>query len=67
MSDHAIAHDASQAADSEPLFDREELSQFDADDSTAGSAIGKMLTMFFVYTILAMGIAGYWTYISMAQ
>ncbi len=43
-------------------FDKTELEQFDKDDVTAGSAIGRMLAVIFLYTILAMSIAGWWTY-----
>lgn len=46
----------------EPLFNNEELKQFDADDSQAGGAIGKMLTVLFLYTIAVMSIAAIWTY-----
>ena len=43
-------------------FEREELAQFDADDVTAGKAIGVMLSLFFLYTMIAMSIVGYWTF-----
>lgn len=33
------------------------MHQFDADDTEAGRAIGKMLSLFFVYTVFAMGVA----------
>lgn len=56
MSDHA-----SQDA---PLFSAVEVEQFSADDVTAGGAIGKMLSALFLYTILAMAIAGWWTHTS---
>ena len=45
-------------------FEREELAQFDADDVTAGKAIGVMLSLFFLYTMVAMSIVGYWTFCS---
>jgi len=35
-------------------FNSNELQQFDADDAHAGSAIGKMLALFFLYTVIAM-------------
>lgn len=44
------------------LFSAVEIEQFDADDVTAGGAIGRMLSALFLYTVLAMGIAGWWTY-----
>ena len=43
-------------------FEREELAQFDADDVIAGKAIGIMLSLFFLYTMIAMSIVGYWTF-----
>ena len=50
----------------ENLFEREELAQFDADDVNAGKAIGVMLSLFFLYTMFAMSIAGLWTYFAMS-
>jgi hypothetical protein len=44
-----------------PLFEDDELAQFDADDVTAGSAICKMLSLFFLYTVIAMALVGLWT------
>ncbi len=61
MSDHA-SHDI--ASDDAPLFSAVEVEQFEADDVVAGSAIGKMLSALFLYTIFAMGIASWWTYSS---
>jgi hypothetical protein len=43
------------------LFDREELTQFAADDAEAGRRIGKILSALFIYTLLAMSIATWWT------
>jgi len=63
MSDTAT-HDAASALHEEPLFSPVEIEQFSADDVVAGSAIGKMLSALFLYTIVAMGIAGWWTYSS---
>ena len=48
------------------LFSAVEIEQFGADDVTAGGAIGKMLSALFLYTVVAMGIAGWWTYTSIA-
>jgi hypothetical protein len=44
-----------------PLFEDDELKQFDADDVQAGSAICKMLSLFFLYTVIAMAVVGLWT------
>lgn len=48
----------------EPQFSPQEIAQFDADDAECGGALGKMLSLFFLYTIAAMSIAATWTFIS---
>jgi hypothetical protein len=48
--------------ESEPLFTDEEIKQFDADDTQVGGAIGKMLSVFFLYTVVAMSIVAWWTF-----
>lgn len=53
-------HGAAAAVEA-PLFDRTELEQFDQDDQSAGRAIGKMLTLFFFYTVIAMSLVVWWT------
>ena len=55
------------ATTEEPLFEDDELAQFDADDVTAGGAICKMLSLFFLYTVIAMALVGYWTYSSLME
>ena len=62
MSDHA-SHETTAAADA-PLFSPAEVEQFAADDVTAGGAIGKLLSALFLYTVIAMSIAGWWTWSS---
>ena len=47
---------------SENRFSREELAQFDSDDTTAGRNIGKMLAIMFLYTIIVMSLAAWWTF-----
>lgn len=55
------ANDRSQ--DDEPsLFSREELRQFVADDADAGRHIGKILASLFIYTLIAMTAATWWTF-----
>jgi len=61
MSDAAHS-DAHAASHEESLFSPVEVEQFAADDVEAGGAIGKMLSALFLYTVLAMGISGWWTY-----
>ena len=64
MSDaHAHETPASAAASGE-LFDKQELLEFTEDDVTAGRNIGKMLSILFIYTLIAMSIASTWTYFS---
>jgi len=46
----------------EPLFDAEELAEFDRDDVAAGGNICRMLSFFFFYTVIAMAISCLWTY-----
>jgi hypothetical protein len=64
MSHAAAAPHAHPGASEDDAVDfaREELHQFDNDDYEAGSNIGKMLSMFFLYTVLVMGISAYVTY-----
>jgi hypothetical protein len=50
-----------QTADG-PLFDRDTLKQFEADDQQAGGNIGKMLALFFLYTVIVMSIVAAWTF-----
>lgn len=52
--------DAATTSD-KPLFTAVEIEQFEADDVVAGSAIGKMLSILFLYTVLAMTFVGWWT------
>lgn len=58
MTDHASATD-------KQLFSAVEIEQFEADDVVAGSAIGKMLSMLFLYTVLAMSLVVWWTFSSL--
>ena len=56
-------HETTAPAEStEPMFEDHELAQFDEDYTTAGRAICKMLSLFFLYTVIAMALVGYWTY-----
>lgn len=45
----------------DPLFTPQELAEFDKDDVQAGSVIGKMLALFFIYTVVVMSLAAWWT------
>lgn len=46
------------------LFNHQERAQFDLDDVAAGRAIGKMLGLFFLYTVIVMSAVAWWTYSS---
>lgn len=50
-----------------PMFSAVEVEQFEADDVVAGSAIGKMLSVLFLYTVLAMSFVGWWTYTALQE
>jgi len=63
MSD-TVSHAAATPEHAAELFSPVEIAQFGADDVTAGGAIGKMLSALFLYTVFAMGLAGWWTYSS---
>lgn len=43
-------------------FSKEELRHFEDEDAEAGSAIGKMLSLFFFYTVIVMTISSVATY-----
>ena len=58
---------ATATTPSENMFEPEELAQFDADDVVAGKAIGVMLSLFFLYTMIAMSIVGLWTFRSIFE
>ncbi|MCA8993891.1 MAG: hypothetical protein KDA88_18035 [Planctomycetaceae bacterium] len=55
MSEHTASEHAT--AEAQNLFTQAELKQFEADDAEAGQAIGKMLSMFFFYTVIVMIIS----------
>lgn len=62
----AAATAASETAADEPLFTPAELREFDADDVEAGKNLCKMLSLFFVYTVIAMGAMTFITYYFLA-
>jgi len=74
MSEHDATETAAAESHAHPapnlplneLFEPNEIAQFEADDTEAGKNIGKMLSIFFLYTLIAMSIAGYWTYRSVS-
>lgn len=58
--EHA-AHAAATSEQAKELFTKGELQQFDADDDMAGGTIGKMLALFFLYTVIVMTVVAWWT------
>lgn len=60
---HSVAHEGSTIVKAtEPPFDREQIAEFDQEDREAGGAIGKMLALFFFYTVIVMTFVAWWTY-----
>jgi hypothetical protein len=59
---HAAAPAATTDASAEPLFTAAEVREFDADDVEAGRNLCKMLSLFFFYTVIVMGLSTYITY-----
>lgn len=51
----------------EQLFEPDELAQFDTEDVQAGANIGKMLALFFLYTVIVMSLVAWWTYASIVD
>lgn len=64
MTDHdtAVPHAEAHPTADAPLFSAAELREFDADDVEAGKNICKMLSLFFFYTVIVMGLSTYVTY-----
>jgi hypothetical protein len=64
MTDHdtAVPHAEAHPTTDAPLFSPAELREFDADDVEAGKNICKMLSLFFFYTVIVMGLSTYVTY-----
>lgn len=57
MSEHSHTQD-----EPEIPFSPQEVRQFDEDDAEAGRAIGKMLSIMFLYTTIVMTISALMTY-----
>jgi len=54
-------------SDNDAHFTATDVQQFEADDVVAGSAIGKMLSALFLYTVLAMSFVAWWTFSSVSE
>ena len=61
----ALAEPKHEEHTAEPFDDHfrpADIDGFTADDTVAGSAIGKMLAILFLYTVLAMTLTTWWTF-----
>lgn len=55
------SHAGNEPLDPAKVFDSEQIRELEADDAKAGSVIGKMLALFFLYTVIVMSIVAWWT------
>lgn len=55
-------HAAPETASDQPIFTPAEIREFDADDVEAGRNLCKMLSLFFFYTVIVMGLSTFITY-----
>ena len=61
----AVAESEQAEESTEPFddhFERVDIEQFSDDDTAAGTAIGKMLALFFLYTVIVMSLSAWWTF-----
>jgi hypothetical protein len=58
----APAHDDPPSPGEGGPFNEHQIEQFEEDDGDAGRAIGKMLAIFFLYTVIVMSGVGWWTF-----
>ncbi len=56
-----------QAAPFDDHFSPVDIDHFSDDDTVAGGAIGKMLALFFLYTIIGLSISAWWSYSSIGE
>lgn len=65
VSDHATTEHAAESgtAVASPEFDKREIAQFGNDDGHAVTAIGRMLVIFFFYSLIIMLGVTLWTWI----
>lgn len=66
MSD-AVSTVARAVPEEGQLFSNAELREFEADDVEAGRRIAKILTAFFVYTLLAMCVSIAWSFAAISR
>jgi len=59
---HEAEEHGTGTAVAEPQFSQQDLKQFDSDDTTAGRALCKMLSLFFLYTLFAMSLVAWLTF-----
>ena len=57
-----VATEAAAPAETpEPLFSNADLREFESEDVLAGQIICKMLSILFIYALIAMTIVSFWT------
>ena len=66
MSDPAVIDPEKPAPHPEDPFTDAEIQQMVDADVAAGKTITKMLATLFVYTLIAMSIVSYWTWVNAA-
>jgi len=59
---HSTSETGHETAPDEDLFNKTDATYFDAEDGHAGNVIGKMLALFFLYTVVVMSLVAYWTF-----
>ena len=57
----AATETTTSAETPEPLFSNADLREFESEDVAAGRIICKMLSLLFIYTLIAMSIVSFWT------
>jgi hypothetical protein len=57
----ADVHPVAGSRTASPEFDRQEINSFGKDDGHAITVIGKMLVLFFFYSLLVMAAVAGWT------
>lgn len=56
------AEGPTDATEPDEMFNKADISFFSSEDGHAGSVIGKMLALFFFYTVVVMALVAYWTF-----
>jgi|HubBroStandDraft_3_1064219.scaffolds.fasta_scaffold412227_1 hypothetical protein len=57
-----LGHDDPPSPGEGGPFSEQQVEQFEEDDADAGRSLGKMLAIFFLYTVIVMSGVGWWTF-----